>query len=314
MKGRYHLIIGNKRLTYDLYLERSITIIKGMSATGKSTLVSLFEQVFQKKRTGLHCNLKDKLMLLEGSTDWLSLLANEKNKIFIADEDIEYVQTKDFARVVQASDNYFIFITRSGRMKWLTYSVDCIYELGTDKCSDNSFITRLYKKYLDNPKNIKPSLVITEDSNSGYEMIKSLVDCEVVSAKGRDNVYNVVSKNLDNYNCIYAIVDGAAFGSCIGRIYPKFANKEVYLFTPESFEFLLLLSGTFKRYLGAELERTYDFCDSKEYLSWERYYTSLLDFVCKRYYDFNYSKSKLDDFFKSDYFKEHLKGQIKDIF
>ena len=112
MKGKYHLVIGNKKLVYELDIERQITVIKGNSATGKSTLVDMFSQIFNKKRTGLHCNMTDKLLVLTGSSDWKFLISVHKNKIFIADEDIEYIQTKEFADFIRLNDNYFIFITR----------------------------------------------------------------------------------------------------------------------------------------------------------------------------------------------------------
>ena len=314
MKGKYELSIYDNKLHYSLSLERNITIIKGKSGTGKSTLYNMFEDLLSNSRNvGIHCNMKDKLEILNEKSNWGSLINDSHNKIFIADEFTDYITTLDFAKIAQSSDNYFIIISRSGRLKWLTYSVDCIYELVTNKC-DNISVTKLYRKYLYVDEKIKPTLVITEDSNSGFEAMKMLAKCDILSAHGRDNVYNTIKENINKYSCIYVIVDGAAFGSCIGRLFPKFKNEEVYIFSPESFEFLLLLSDTFRRYLSTELDCTYDFCDSINYLSWERYYTNLLDYLCKHYYNFNYSKSKLDKFFKSDYFKEHLKGQIKDIF
>jgi ABC-type thiamine transport system ATPase subunit len=43
MKGRYHIRIENKRLQYDLEIRRNITVIRGDSATGKTTLVSMIQ-------------------------------------------------------------------------------------------------------------------------------------------------------------------------------------------------------------------------------------------------------------------------------
>ena len=39
MKGGYHIIIQDKRMKYDFYIKRNITIIKGESATGKTQLM-----------------------------------------------------------------------------------------------------------------------------------------------------------------------------------------------------------------------------------------------------------------------------------
>ena len=38
MKGKYHVIVQNKRLRYEFDIKRNITIIRGDSATGKTTL------------------------------------------------------------------------------------------------------------------------------------------------------------------------------------------------------------------------------------------------------------------------------------
>ncbi len=41
MKGIYHVIVQNKRLRYEFDIRRNITVIRGDSATGKTTLYSM---------------------------------------------------------------------------------------------------------------------------------------------------------------------------------------------------------------------------------------------------------------------------------
>ena len=41
MKGSYRIIVQNKRIRYDFEIRRNITIIKGDSATGKTTLIDM---------------------------------------------------------------------------------------------------------------------------------------------------------------------------------------------------------------------------------------------------------------------------------
>lgn len=41
MKGSYHIIVQNKRLHYEFDIKRNITIIRGDSATGKTTLYTM---------------------------------------------------------------------------------------------------------------------------------------------------------------------------------------------------------------------------------------------------------------------------------
>lgn len=41
MIGKYRVIVSNGNVKYDFTIERKITIIRGNSATGKTTLVEL---------------------------------------------------------------------------------------------------------------------------------------------------------------------------------------------------------------------------------------------------------------------------------
>lgn len=41
MKGRYRVIVQDKRIRYDFEICRNITIIRGDSATGKTTLIDM---------------------------------------------------------------------------------------------------------------------------------------------------------------------------------------------------------------------------------------------------------------------------------
>ena len=147
MKGKYDISIWDNKIRFELVLERQITVIKGKSGTGKSTLFMMFEDMLNKGRvTGIHCNCKDKIRVLSLSDDFKTIISNEHDKIFVFDEYFDYIQTQEFAEAVNNSDNYFIFITRSGRMNWLTYSVNNIYELRTER-DGLKFVTRLYAKY-----------------------------------------------------------------------------------------------------------------------------------------------------------------------
>ena len=43
MKGKYHIVVQNNRLRYEMDIRRNITIIRGDSATGKTKLINLLE-------------------------------------------------------------------------------------------------------------------------------------------------------------------------------------------------------------------------------------------------------------------------------
>ena len=44
MKGRHRVIVSTKRLRYDFEIRRNITIIRGDSASGKTTLVDMIRE------------------------------------------------------------------------------------------------------------------------------------------------------------------------------------------------------------------------------------------------------------------------------
>ena len=41
MKGRYEIVVQNRRLHYRFTIERNVTILRGDSATGKTTLINM---------------------------------------------------------------------------------------------------------------------------------------------------------------------------------------------------------------------------------------------------------------------------------
>ena len=41
MKGKYNVLVQNNRLRYEFTISRNITVIRGDSATGKTTLIEL---------------------------------------------------------------------------------------------------------------------------------------------------------------------------------------------------------------------------------------------------------------------------------
>lgn len=44
MKGKHRIIVSTKRLKYDFEIRRNLTVIRGDSATGKTTLVDMIRE------------------------------------------------------------------------------------------------------------------------------------------------------------------------------------------------------------------------------------------------------------------------------
>ena len=47
MKGSYRIVVSNAKVRYDFTIWRNITIIKGDSATGKTTLVEMIREHYE---------------------------------------------------------------------------------------------------------------------------------------------------------------------------------------------------------------------------------------------------------------------------
>ena len=47
MKGKHRIVVQNKRIRYDFEVKRNLTMIRGDSATGKTTLVDMIREYFE---------------------------------------------------------------------------------------------------------------------------------------------------------------------------------------------------------------------------------------------------------------------------
>ena len=99
------------------------------------------------------------------------------------------------------------------------------------------------------------------------------------------------------------IADGAAFGPYMEMLtdYQLKYGNSLTLYVPESFEWLLLKSGvvTDKESIKI-LEHPETYIDSSKYMSWEQFFTELLENSTKEEIAKHYQKSKLPPYYISD--------------
>ena len=315
MTGKHRIILSNSKVMYDFYIERNITIIMGDSGTGKSTFYKMIARMKDPSvRNGPHCNVKDKIeVLLSTDRDWHSRISTSSGKIFVADEHVWYIYTPEFASLANQCDNYFILVTRRA-LPNLCYSVSSIYHLDNMRLNGKP-VNYLYARYLNSKVSVSPDVVISEDSKSGFEMLSLALNYKVTSSNGNSNIYARALENLKLGKTTYAVVDGAAFGAYAEQIVDLIQDypDKLFVYAPESFEYLLLSEEHIKRDVVEELAHTYDYCDSNEYKSWERYYTSLLNNWMLQHRGIPYSKSTLQDFFKTPTFVHHMRNSLVDL-
>lgn len=291
MRGKYTFKIANNKIRYEFEITRPVTVIKGSSGTGKSTLINLLA-VYELygRQSGIKCSTDAKFTVFDSRTRWKQELVEIKDTVIFADEHVEYIlYDKQFAQMLKESGNYLVVITR-GVLNLIPYSIQSIFEL-----KSNGEVMQLYNRYIEPISSDKmPQNILCEDENSGYQMIKKVFpDAKVYSAKGNSNIKRCIFNLQLSDLCV--IVDGAAFGAYIQSVLDLRVLKSFTIFAPESFEYLLLETKMFSRFLTDELTRTYNYSLSEETFTWENYYTKLLMNLCKDKYGFEYTKSKLHE-------------------
>lgn len=312
MKGKHRVIVQNKRIRYDFEIRRNITVIRGDSATGKTALVDMVREYYENgisSAVELWCDKE--CTVLEGRT-WSAQLSMMQDSIVFIDEGNDFVMSDAFAAIIQNTDNYYVIVTREG-IPSLPYSVDEIYgirnsgKFGTLKRTYNEFY-HLYHTSNDSLP-VHPTHVITEDSNSGYQFFKGVCDQRkeiiCISAQGKSNIFSVVIRHTDEN--VLVIADGAAFGSemeKLMRLVKDYPNVKLYL--PESFEWLILCSGIVENSsVATMLEYPGDQIESRDYFSWERYFTDQLIQLTQNSF-LKYAKRQLNPV----YFQEKIADKI----
>ncbi len=318
MRGKHRVIVSTKRLKYDFEIRRNLTIIRGDSATGKTTLVDLIQEyVNNPPATPVDLTSDKKCYVLEGAL-WKGQLTEITDSIVFIDEGNDFIKTEEFAGVIQKTDNYYVIVTRES-LSTLPYSVEEIYGIrtsgkyGTLKQSYHEFY-RIYGT-LTHEKEVNPELVITEDSNSGYQFFdhvcrENYLQCETMN--GKSNVFHYLREHQNEK--ILVIADGAAFGSEIDRVLRLIEGCEnVALYLPESFEWLILSAGILKNnYVDAILDAPYDYVNSEEFFSWERFFTTVLMDETKDTY-LAYMKKRLNPTYLQDVTKVAILEKMEKI-
>jgi len=320
VKGSYSVKVGNKRIKYEFIINRNITIVQGDSATGKTTLMGLIADYYEEgKNSGVHLECKKKCVVLQGK-DWRYKLENIKDSIVFIDEGNKFISSSDFAREIKNTDNYYVIITRED-LHTLPYSVNEIYgihEKGSRRIGEPVY-NAMYKIYGEfaTSKEIKPGVVITEDSNSGYEFFKYVCKAQNIrckSAEGKSNIVNYISQPSNDMTLIVA--DGAALGPemrAIMQCLRLYHNYVLYL--PESFEWLILKSGVHKDgKVQKILENPCEHIESKDYFSWEIFFTALLERITSESDKVNkYNKRHISSFYTTKANINKILEQIDNI-
>lgn len=132
---------SGRGIQYKFEIHRKYTVIRGDSATGKTTLVNLIEDAVIRKTATLSCDCPCAVL---PELNWeLNLSALAGTIIFIDENHPALAQGHRLASLMAQSDNCYIIISRD-KMSWIPYSYLEIYEIRTS--GKYHFLTPVYQK------------------------------------------------------------------------------------------------------------------------------------------------------------------------
>ena len=309
----------NTKLTYTFTLNRNITVIEGESATGKTVLFNLIRAANDDSLKGfirIDCKYPC-ITFAKDEYNWRDRIKNTENSIIFFDENSKYVKSKEFAKAIQDTSNYYVIANREG-LSNLAYSVNEIYKIKESGKYRNfkhveNYFEEIYSNTVDEYPEYKASKIVTEDTKSGYQFFSNAYpDLDCVSLGGNGSIKGFKL----NEEPTIIVVDGAAFGAHISnleRVIKPF-RKNVRVFLPESFEYILLASGIYKKHkynIDKILDNPGDYIDSKKYFSWEQFFTDKVVQISNEYEGAKYNKGKLTKYYiENEEVRDLIKRQI----
>lgn len=304
MRGKHTVVVYNRRIQFTLELERNITIIRGDSATGKTTLIGMlqdYEMLGEQSGVTVSCDRPCRIL---NSLEWEERLKAIENSIVFVDEGNAFVNAKEFAQAIRGTSNYYVLITRESLYQ-LPYSVEAVLELRKTTSKSKRTYNRTYPYY----RTLHPvseqlssvDCILTEDSNAGHQMFSEIAekygaDCQ--SAGGKSNIFGILEKSTVPRTLIVA--DGAAFGADMEKVYQLYTLRpgHIVLYLPESFEWLVLKAEVLRNPEVEDILRSpADHIDSEKYFSWEQFFTALLVRLTEDSEYMRYNKNKLAPFY-----------------
>lgn len=288
--------IATSVLSYDLKFDRRISVIKGNSASGKTTLVTAIQSI----RDTDEGSIESTLPIILGNNDrWETDLLTCSNCIIIYDEFKAFSTAKfnSMTQLLPQKNIYLLLITRvdslvefeennyNKRKKAIggfSYSVNSIYKFSFN-ISTRTYINEPYYDYpVDNKS--QPDIILVEDSTAGFAFFKRLFkNTKVVAAtNGKSSICDDLLELSKVYNNILVLVDLAAFGCHMYDFNDNFKKSSFivrFVDKYECFEYFLLTTNLVNHI--DEVQKVLASPDeyANDANSWENYFEELLQKV-----------------------------------
>ena len=188
--------LKTRRVEYKFEIHGKYSVIQGDSGVGKTTFYDLVEAMFSDARAVQ--NLSGVKLIPIGRVASLGVLSEYVGAIFVVDEFSSLYKEPKFARYLQESENYFIFINRDEVMLgYLPLPVESIYEMN----ASGKFHTLNHKFPRQEICLTEiPERIIVEDSKSGYLFFKDMLQESSVKVQTAEGAGNVI-KRLEDSVC-----------------------------------------------------------------------------------------------------------------
>ena len=130
MTGKHKIIVKNNRLYYELEIEEKITIIRGDSATGKTTLIDMIWQArHYEDSSGIELISEVPCKVLYRD-NWKWSVEEAADTIFFIDDGNVFVTTEEFAYHLPYSTDEIYGLRCSGRYRDTKRMYQQMYRLG----------------------------------------------------------------------------------------------------------------------------------------------------------------------------------------
>ncbi len=301
MKGSYPIKVFNRRVQYKFTIRRNLTILRGDSATGKTTLIEMiaaYQTNGDSSGVTVQC---DRPCVVLTAMNWEMNLAQIHDSIVFIDEGDRFVASHEFAAAARASSNYYVIATRTS-LFMLPYSAMEVYGIKNKAGNRYQGTKRLYSSFYPlyaqtTAQPGRPDIVIVEDSHSGFEFFSAVCKrygIQCISANGKGRVYQAIL-DCSPQQELLVIADGAAFGPEMERVLSLSYVRSLSIYLPESFEWLILQSGVIRsETIQPILSSPSEYVESSQYFSWEQFFTDLLVTESHQMPYLRYQKSALN--------------------
>lgn len=300
--------VSSKTFSCDVYLERRITILRGDSGTGKTSLVDCIAE-FLAGSTAVEVASDMDFRVVDVVRDPQREWIGYSDTIILMDDSV-YTEMQDFGNTVRdiliKNNLYLLIINRvdipigeelSVYSEGLDYSAKSIKVMMSKKEDPTKhYLVDFFRalKTADFDEIHGVDCIISEDKNGISQYIENFSSYPLLRAESKNNVCKTL-RDADKeygYKEIFIFADSASLGRNLNNLlyFSKFLSV-YYDFDYECFEYMLLESNLLK-----DLWK-FDSSEANSCGSWEEYYeNTIVDITNKTYFRYTHKRnSRLKD-------------------